>query len=377
MDKAPASAGPRPLFGWRQKWPASIRISFSILALIAVLSLFGPLVSPHPYDRVYRDFILAPPSLVPHPSKAEAMQALKDAARRLRLRLDDASMRGETLQASLSAAQPIDARVLRVFGGSDLFAPPTKKEFGDEGRQLRLELPLKRLIFPFGTDANGRDFLTRVLVAGRVSLSVGLLGCFVALAIGVAYGAIAGYLGGRADILMMRLVEIIYALPFIFFVIVLVMVFGRRFALIFVAIGAVEWLDMARIVRGQTLSIKQREYVAAAEALGAGTGAIIRRHIIPNAASPIIAYLTLLAPRVILLESFISFLGFGVQEPLASWGVLIADGARNVQGAIHLLLFPAIFLGAALGALQYLGDGLRASLGAGDQGAFERANRLD
>ena len=201
------------------------------------------------------------------------------------------------------------------------------------------------MVFLFGTDANGRDLFTRVLIAGRISLAVGLLASFVALTIGVAYGAVAGYAGGRIDVLMMRVIEIIYALPFIFFVIVLVMVFGRHFVLIFVAIGAVEWLDMARIVRGQTLSIKQRDFVAAAEALGATPPAILWRHVIPNASGPIVAYLTVLVPRVILLESFVSFLGLGVQEPLTSWGVLVADGARNIQGSVHLLIFPALVLG--------------------------------
>jgi oligopeptide transport system permease protein len=164
---------------------------------------------------------------------------------------------------------------------------------------------------------------------------------------------------------MMRIVEIVYALPFIFLVIVLVVVFGRNFVLIFVAIGAVEWLDMARIVRGQTLSIKRRDYVTAAEALGATAPAILWRHIIPNAAGPIAAYLTVLVPRVILLESFVSFLGLGVQEPLTSWGILIADGARNIQASIHLLIFPALFLGVTLAALNQLGENWRAKLGTG------------
>ncbi len=160
-------------------------------------------------------------------------------------------------------------------------------ETTDEGRRLSIDVPLKREVFLFGTDANGRDLFTRTLIAGRVSLAVGLLASFVALTIGVAYGAVAGYAGGRVDALMMRIVEIVYALPFIFFVIVLVMVFGRHFALIFVTIGAVEWLDMARIVRGQTLSIKQRDFVAAAEALGASAPSILWRHVIPNASGPI------------------------------------------------------------------------------------------
>ncbi len=186
------------------------------------------------------------------------------------------------------------------------------------------------------------------------SLAVGLLASFVALTIGVAYGAVTGYAGGRVDALMMRIVEIVYALPFIFFVIVLVMVFGRHFALIFVTIGAVEWLDMARIVRGQTLSIKQRDFVAAAEALGASAPSILWRHVIPNASVPSLPISPCSFRGFILLESFVSFLGLGVQEPLTSWGVLVADGARNIQGSVHLLIFPALFLGATLGALQSL-----------------------
>jgi oligopeptide transport system permease protein len=158
---------------------------------------------------------------------------------------------------------------------------------------------------------------------------------------------------------MMRIVDVIYALPFIFFVITLVVVFGRNFLLIFVAIGAVEWLDMARIVRGQTLALKGRDFVAAAEALGVAPRTILLRHIVPNMLEPIIAYLSLLVPRVILAESFVSFLGLGVQEPLTSWGLLIADGARDIQGATYLLVFPAIILAATLVAFNMLGDGLR------------------
>jgi len=254
----------------------------------------------------------------------------------------------------------LDPRALRAFERSDVFGSAEIVKSEDEGRRLAIDLALKRQLFLFGTDANGRDLFTRTLIAGRVSLAVGLLGSFVALTIGVAYGAVAGYAGGRADSLMMRIVEIVYALPFIFIVIVLVMIFGRHFVLIFVAVGAVEWLDMARIVRGQALSIKQKEFVAAAEALGASVPAILWRHIIPNTAGPIVAYLAVLIPRVILLESFVSYLGLGVQEPLASWGALIADGARNIQGSVHLLIFPALFLGATLGALQTLGNALNA-----------------
>ena len=273
----------------------------------------------------------------------------------------------EVLHLAVSADRPINPRVLRAFERSDVFGPARIVETSDEGRRLSIDVPLKRTVFLFGTDANGRDLFTRTLIAGRISLAVGLLASFVALTIGVAYGAVAGYAGGRIDALMMRIVEIIYALPFIFFVIVLVMVFGRHFVLIFVTIGAVEWLDMARIVRGQTLSIKQRDFVAAAEALGASAPAILWRHVIPNASGPIAAFLAVLVPRVILLESFVSFLGLGVQEPLTSWGVLVADGARNIQGSVHLLIFPALFLGATLGALQSLGNAWQGSPGVGSR----------
>jgi oligopeptide transport system permease protein len=335
-----------------------IPISVAILALIAFACVIGPMVSPHPYDRVYRDYVFADTSLAPHPNAAEARTAIEDMAQQMGARVATFRPEGENLEVGLTSDRAIDAHALQVFARSDVFGEPRIAATADQGRTLKLTIPLRKNIFLLGTDANGRDLLTRTLIAGRVSLAVGLLASLVALVIGVAYGAIAGYAGGAVDIVMMRFVEIVYALPFIFFVIVLVMVFGRNFALIFIAIGAVEWLDMARLVRGQTLSLKQREFVVAARSLGTSPAAIIWRHILPNASGPIIAYLTLLVPRVILLESFISFLGLGVQEPLASWGVLIADGARDIQGSIHLLIVPAAFLGATLGALQSLGQGL-------------------
>jgi oligopeptide transport system permease protein len=214
----------------------------------------------------------------------------------------------------------------------------------------------------FGTDANGRDLLARMLQGGRVSLAVGLAATLVSLVIGVAYGAVAGYAGGRADELMMRVVDILYSLPFMFFVILLMVFFGRNILLIFVAIGAVEWLDMARIVRGQTISLKRREFVEAARALGAGGFAILRRHVIPNTLGPVIVYATLTVPKVILLESFLSFLGLGVQEPMTSWGVLISEGAPTMEFAPWLLVFPAAFLAATLFCLNFIGDGLRDAL---------------
>jgi oligopeptide transport system permease protein len=215
---------------------------------------------------------------------------------------------------------------------------------------------------PFGTDGNGRDLLARTAFGGRISLMVGLIATFVSLVIGVAWGAVAGYFGGRVDGVMMRIVDLLYSLPFMFFVIMLMVVFGRNIFLIFVAIGAVEWLDMARIVRGQTLSVKQREFVEAARAFGVSHTAIIARHVVPNTLGPVIVYMTLTVPRVILLESFISFLGLGVQEPWTSWGVLISEGAQNMESAPWMLIFPAVFLAATLFCLNFVGDGLRDAL---------------
>ena len=214
----------------------------------------------------------------------------------------------------------------------------------------------------FGTDGDGRDLFVRTLYGARVSLMVGLAATSVSLLIGVTYGAIAGYFGGRVDALMMRLVDVLYALPFMFFVILLTVVFGRQIVLIFVAIGAVEWLTMARIVRGQALSIKQREFIEAARAGGVSTAKIIRRHVIPNVIGPVIVYATLTIPQVILIESFLSFLGLGVQEPYTSWGVLISEGAAQMESAPWLLIFPALFLATTLFCFNFIGDGLRDAL---------------
>ena len=213
-----------------------------------------------------------------------------------------------------------------------------------------------------GTDVLGRDLLTRMLYGGRVSLFVGLCATAVSLLIGVAYGAISGYAGGRVDGIMMRFVDILYALPFTVFVIVLMVAFGRNFYLMFVAIGAVEWLTMARIIRGQVLSLREQPFIMAAQALGYSKARIVFRHLIPNVMGHVIVYATLTIPHVILLESFLSFLGLGVQPPMSSWGLLIRNGAEAMESYPWLLVAPALMLSATLFSLNFVGDGLRDAL---------------
>ncbi len=213
-----------------------------------------------------------------------------------------------------------------------------------------------------GTDRLGRDLFIRLLYGGRISLMVGLAATVVSLTIGVFYGAIAGFIGGNVDRVMMRIVDIMYALPFTIFVILLMVFFGRNIILLFIAIGAVEWLTMARIVRGQVMSLKQQEFVDAARILGVKKRNIILRHMIPNLLGPVIVYATLTIPGVMLLEAFLSFLGLGVQPPMSSWGVLIKEGAEVMEEYLWLLFFPAGALAITLFSLNFLGDGLRDAL---------------
>jgi oligopeptide transport system permease protein len=338
--------------------------SMILLVFIALACIFGPLFTGHPFDRVYPDYVRVPASLSAYPHEAQIEAQVERIAARVRAKPEALEVAGNRVRLALvgTSARPIDERLLAYFERSDLFGTAEVVERQDGGRRLVVDVPIERQRFLFGTDANGRDLLTRTMKAGRISLSIGLLATFVAIAIGVLYGATSGYLGGRADLVMMRVVDILYSLPFIFFVIMLVVFFGRNFVLMFIAVGAVEWLDMARIVRGQTLSIKRQEYVQAAEALGVTTAGILRRHVIPNTLGPVVVFMTLLVPKVILLESFLSFLGLGVQEPNTSLGVLISEGAKNIQDSTWMLIYPSITLVAILFCLNFIGDGLRDAL---------------
>jgi oligopeptide transport system permease protein len=338
---------------------SSREIGLALIAVIAVVCLIGPIATDREFSTVYPDYVRARPALTPHPTAAEARAALARVAGRLRARAEDIIIEGGEARAKLVGAGPIDLRALVYFERSDAFGPARVFDTENDGRVVTVEAPLKSLWLPLGADSNGRDLLARLMLAGRVSLLVGALGSAVALVIGVAYGMVAGYAGGKLDLVMMRAVDALYALPFIFFVILLTAFFGRHFVLIFVAIGAVEWLDMARLARGQTLSLKSREFVLAARSLGVSSPAILTRHIAPNLATVVLAYLAVLAPRVILVESFLSFLGLGVREPLTSLGVLVAEGARHIEDAPWLLIAPATLLTLLLYGFVFAGDASR------------------
>ncbi len=258
---------------------------------------------------------------------------------------------------------------LALFGAGVLvlvsiacLAGPLFSSYGYEQQFLELGASAPSAQHWLGTDTLGRDLLVRTLYGGRISLAVGLVATLVAVTIGVVYGAVAGFFEGKVDAVMMRIVDIMYSLPFTIFVILLMVFFGREIILLFVAIGAVEWLTMARIVRAQVMAVKRMEFVEAARSLGFGKSRLIFRHILPNIVGPIIVYTTLTIPSVMLLEAFLSFLGLGVQAPMSSWGVLIKDGAEKMEEFPWLLYFPGAVFSLTLFSLNFLGDGLRDAL---------------
>ena len=286
---------------------------------------------------------------------AEKREMMESAAVKGRSLWEDAQARLLRNKAAVFSLRLLSVLVFLAFIGPLLWVHDSAFIYRD-----RVQLPptLENWHI-FGTDAQGRDLFARTLVGLRMSLMVGVVATMVSLVIGVVWGATAGFIGGRVDQIMMRIVDILYALPFIFFVIILMVVFGRNIILIFVAIGAVEWLTMARIVRGQTIALRGMEFVEAAHAAGVGQLSIIRRHIVPNVLGPVVVYVTLTIPVVILAESFLSFLGLGVQEPLTSLGNLIANGARDMEIAPWTLIFPALTMMVTLFCFNFIGDGLR------------------
>ncbi|WP_075214483.1 ABC transporter permease [Mongoliimonas terrestris] len=361
----PAASKGRSL--WQDAWRRLRRnraavASAVVLALVTVLAVVGPSLTPHAYDAVYANYVRVPASLEPYPRAEEIEPELRATLRRARVEVGAVVIEDGIARAALTSTGEIDPRITRYVERSNLFTNAAVVDIAPDQRSATLTADVQQVRFYLGTDGNGRDMLARILVATRISLAIGILATAVALLIGVTYGAAAGYFGGRIDGVMMRIVDVLYSLPFVFFVIMLVVFFGRNFVLMFIAVGAIEWLDMARIVRGQTLALKRREFVQAAEALGVDNVGILKRHIIPNTLGPVVIYMTLMVPRVIILESFLSFLGLGVQEPLTSLGVLIAEGARNIEGATWLLVWPALALALVLFSLNFLGDGLRDAL---------------
>lgn len=342
-------------------------VSMIVLSIIILLALFAPYLSIHRYDtQDYNQVGCYPSSMIDMsklnpPEGADPDSAAYKAYQQYNDEYPERVQCGLGIIASYEQAK--SDFELYCSAGNSATAPPeincARAPQQDDFTHV------------LGTDAIGRDLWVRTLYGARVSLSVGVVASFVALMIGVMYGATAGYAGGRVDAFMMRFVDIMYALPFIFFVIILMTVTAdipffkdpfNRFILVFAAIGAVEWLTMARIVRGQTLSIKRKEYVEAAVAAGVSNAKIIRRHVIPNVIGPVIVFVTLTIPSTMLAESFLSFLGLGVQEPMTSWGVLISDGANEMETKPWLLIFPALMMAVTLFCFNFIGDGLRDAL---------------
>jgi oligopeptide transport system permease protein len=291
-------------------------------------------------------------SLTPgSPRNAELMQRSVVKGRSL---WDDARRRLTRNRAAVTAMV-----VLILLIAAAIIGPYLVPFRFDEIRKTDVWLPPMTAGHILGSDSLGRDQLARLLLGLRVSLGIGITATTVSLLVGVTWGSVAGYVGGAVDEVMMRIVDVLYSLPFIFFVILLMVTFGSNIFLIFVAIGAVEWLTMSRIVRGQTLSLKHKEFIEAARAAGLNRGSIVARHIVPNLLGPVVVYVTLTIPAVILSESFLSFLGLGVQPPMASLGTLISNGAQDMELAPWLLIFPSLTMIVTLMCFNFIGDGLR------------------
>ena len=300
---------------------------------------------------------IAPPAHVLQPDPAERRPDIALAGTRPSSLWSDAWRRLRRNRAAVAGAA-----FLAWVSFTAAFAPWLPGMQDPTAQNLALGAAPPSLAHWFGTDELGRDAFARVIYGGRISLLVGVVATLVSLLIGVTWGATAGYRGGRLDDFMMRVVDILYSLPYIFLVILLLVFFSRSLLMLFVALGLVQWLTMARIVRGQVLSLKQQTFVEAARALGADDARIIFRHIVPNTLGPVIVYTTLTVPAVILQEAFLSFLGLGVQPPAASWGTLVSDGARLLALFPWLVIFPGIALSLTLLCFNFLGDGLRDAL---------------
>jgi oligopeptide transport system permease protein len=331
---------------WRDAWFRLRKNHGAILGLcvfcgITLVCLIGPFFTGYTYEHTQLSLkASAPlePIILRTESRANA-EPKKDF-------ISLSNLAGEFMEKSPSER---DAIVKQISGGSPY-----------QDGKMSYQLSSQRHLF--GTDPLGRDLLTRVLIGGRISLAVGFAATFVSVLIGVVWGSIAGFAGGKTDDVMMRFADFLYALPFTVIVILLMVIFGKNFVLLFVAIGCVEWLNMARIVRSQVISVKHREFIEAAVSLGLPNHRILFRHLIPNVMSSIIIYATLTVPNVMLLEALLSFLGLGVQPPLSSWGVLIDEGSRTMQTSLWLPIFPGLFFSLTLFSLNFLGDGLRDAL---------------
>ena len=361
---------------WRDAWIRLRRNRLAVfgacvLVLMGGLSIIAPWIAPYGYETQNLELKAVPPQLSWNTMQAVYGRCTLEQARTNAEQLGGALGKIENAQVAAKLHGTIDERDYgetmwvsdwqgagpkRIEITSDGFTP--LEDAGAEATFLYLHSRAHWL----GTDELGRDLFTRLLYGGRVSLMVGLCATSVSLTIGVLFGAVAGYFGGRTDDLMMRFVDVLYALPFTIFVILLTVIFERNIWNLFLAIGAVEWLTMSRIVRGQVLSLRQQEFIEAAIALGIPRWRIIWRHIIPNCLGPVIVYTTLTIPVVMLLEAFLSFLGLGVQPPMSSWGLLIRDGSKVLEEFPWLMIFPGSVLAATLFSLNFLGDGLRDAL---------------